>query len=491
MFSFHKPKIYRSVSGCCICRAKSSSSRFTDSKKYEAEFERCFRIQEKRSGEICNACVLLVKRWKKLSPENRSHKHWHHVVDARAGPGNKGHQSSGSSFRANKKQQSQQLGLRNDTQLSDNTISSSSSKRPPRHITNRNSNGTNTTQSNNNVNNNNNDYSNNCNDQDDDSDLDFDSTRHSNESTASSSYSSASSGGSGNNYVRAHSDSHAHDQQQKYQYRCRWINSNNNNNRSSLSACMPDTMSLDSDVDQLVIDEDESDSSSVRPRQQQQQQQEIATQNSNSNINLKSAPSSSSRRKLANGGTRYVCPVSSSNGVAGLRRAMRSSTRMARKYEQRQQLDSIDSNNKIAADDTTVTSKDDQDDVNSSPSHHKQSSLRRDKRDLKSEDVIDHSMIASFLDMKLWKKEKTCCGIIFKNLYNEVAIFPKLLRPCACRLKDIHRKLSQPATTQQQRITQENQDEEEQEEEDTAIDTATGDGNWHRDRLIYLHFNLH
>lgn len=87
MFSFHKPKIYRSLSGCCICKAKSSSSRFTDSKKYEVEFEKCFRISEKRSGEICNACVLLVKRWKKLpAGTNRD---WHHVVDARAGPGTK------------------------------------------------------------------------------------------------------------------------------------------------------------------------------------------------------------------------------------------------------------------------------------------------------------------------------------------------------------------------------------------------------------------
>ena len=109
MFSFHKPKIYRSLSGCCICRAKSSSSRFTDSKKYEPEFQKCFRIIERRSGEICNACVLLViksnldhlfttntfnplidtkvKRWKKL-PSNTT-RDWHHVVDARAGPGTK------------------------------------------------------------------------------------------------------------------------------------------------------------------------------------------------------------------------------------------------------------------------------------------------------------------------------------------------------------------------------------------------------------------
>ena len=38
-------------------------------------------------GEICNACVLLVKRCKKLPKETT--KHWAHVVDARAGPGTK------------------------------------------------------------------------------------------------------------------------------------------------------------------------------------------------------------------------------------------------------------------------------------------------------------------------------------------------------------------------------------------------------------------
>ena len=38
-------------------------------------------------GEICNACVLLVKRWKKL-PKNTK-RNWAHVVDARAGPGGK------------------------------------------------------------------------------------------------------------------------------------------------------------------------------------------------------------------------------------------------------------------------------------------------------------------------------------------------------------------------------------------------------------------
>lgn len=45
----------------------------------------CFQLNERRSGEICNACVLLVKRFKKLPPGND--RNWRHVVDARAGPG--------------------------------------------------------------------------------------------------------------------------------------------------------------------------------------------------------------------------------------------------------------------------------------------------------------------------------------------------------------------------------------------------------------------
>lgn len=85
MFAFHKPKTFRSVNGCCICKAKSSSSRFTDSKRYEGAFARCFKMAERRSGEICNACVLLVKRFLRLPVDTK--KHWNHVVDARSGPG--------------------------------------------------------------------------------------------------------------------------------------------------------------------------------------------------------------------------------------------------------------------------------------------------------------------------------------------------------------------------------------------------------------------
>ena len=63
------------------------SSRFTDSDKYESEFSNCFRLEESRDGDICNACVLIVKRWRNLPKDTK--KNWAHVVDARNGPGNK------------------------------------------------------------------------------------------------------------------------------------------------------------------------------------------------------------------------------------------------------------------------------------------------------------------------------------------------------------------------------------------------------------------
>lgn len=78
MFASHRPRVYRSARGCCICGSKSSSSRFTSSEKYEEDFPACFEVKEgSRTGLICNACVLLVKRWQKL-PEG-SKRSWSHV----------------------------------------------------------------------------------------------------------------------------------------------------------------------------------------------------------------------------------------------------------------------------------------------------------------------------------------------------------------------------------------------------------------------------
>ena len=117
MAAFHKPKIFRSHTGCCICKAKSSryvlveplniiflhimkwnkcwnwnyptsfSSRFTSSIKYEKYFTNCFKLTETRNGDVCNACVLVVKRWRNLPEKKKNTKNWNHVVDARNGPG--------------------------------------------------------------------------------------------------------------------------------------------------------------------------------------------------------------------------------------------------------------------------------------------------------------------------------------------------------------------------------------------------------------------
>ena len=59
------------------------SSRFTVSDKYSDSFHGCFQLSydDVHTGEICNACVLIVKRWKKLPAS--STKNWAHVVDAR------------------------------------------------------------------------------------------------------------------------------------------------------------------------------------------------------------------------------------------------------------------------------------------------------------------------------------------------------------------------------------------------------------------------
>lgn len=68
MASTQRPK-FRTTNGCCICRRKSSSSRFAPSSRWEKYFDACFKLNgEVRSGLICNACVLIVKRYKAYLP---------------------------------------------------------------------------------------------------------------------------------------------------------------------------------------------------------------------------------------------------------------------------------------------------------------------------------------------------------------------------------------------------------------------------------------
>merc|ERR1719445_131159 len=85
--SCYKAKQFRSQDGCCICGAKSSTSRFTGCDKYSKSFLGCFKLRKISSKDICNACVLIVKRFKKL-PSNTT-KDWSHVVGSKSGPGTK------------------------------------------------------------------------------------------------------------------------------------------------------------------------------------------------------------------------------------------------------------------------------------------------------------------------------------------------------------------------------------------------------------------
>uniref|UniRef100_A0A5K3F082 Protein FAM60A n=1 Tax=Mesocestoides corti TaxID=53468 RepID=A0A5K3F082_MESCO len=78
---------FRSKLGCCICGTKSSSSRFTASERYAEHFGPCFGEKaSKRSGDLCNACVLCVKRW---LGRGKQEGYFSQVLDSKQGPGPK------------------------------------------------------------------------------------------------------------------------------------------------------------------------------------------------------------------------------------------------------------------------------------------------------------------------------------------------------------------------------------------------------------------
>lgn len=80
MIGFHKLKVYRSIESCCICRAKSSTSRFTDSKHYEKDFQNCFGLDSLRRHLQCLCAVcekmeevaIRIKKQQKLEQCGRS-----------------------------------------------------------------------------------------------------------------------------------------------------------------------------------------------------------------------------------------------------------------------------------------------------------------------------------------------------------------------------------------------------------------------------------
>lgn len=375
MFSFHKPKIYRSNLGCCICKAKSSSSRFTDSKKYENEFERCFRIQEKRSGEICNACVLLVKRWKKLSPENRLTKHWHHVVDARAGPGTKltgnrrlvaGSSSNSTSGSLSDSNQQSQHQRQHRQQSTVSPLSSSQAN---------------------------------------------------NQSVSQSGGSHGSASGNGTGRKRGGSFSKARAIDTNVStftfgepvYRRSYMTTESSFSASSWSTCSSSSLAKP----QSALNSSAFESVIKRYRQRQQQQQLDA------------------QRRLLNKQQRQMQVRQNKRQQEGAEGAVLKSID---DEKQRPPAEMVDIQRALGqANDESGGGHT----VDQLPTQSKR--LKRSSESIGSL-TVDGLRVASLLDSSLWRKEKICCGIIFRGLHNEVAVFPKLLKPCQCR---VNKKLEQ------------------------------------------------
>lgn len=365
MFSFHKPKIYRSNLGCCICKAKSSSSRFTDSKKYENEFERCFRIEEKRSGEICNACVLLVKRWKKLSPDSRLTKHWHHVVDARAGPGTK---------------------ITGNRRITSSSSSSSSSSSHHQHLA-------------------------------------------AHELSASGGRSQKSGGKS---EVLPLSSSQANNQASS---------STSGNGTRGRASSLSKARAIDTNVSTFTFGEP--------PSAYRRSYMSSEPNTSYMSCNSSSSPFAKPQSALSSSAFESVIKRFRQRQVQQQLESQR------RQLNRMERLKSRQSSNKTASSTPTTTeaaaatvdaesplpepkTTKDQDSL---PTTASSTSLTPPTKRIKrasenhgSNGSFEALKISSVLDSSIWRREKICCGVIFRGLFNEVAVFPKLLKPCDYRL---------------------------------------------------------
>ena len=61
---------------CCICQTRSSG-RFSQSKSYESEFVKCFKV-DGRNGLICDSCKKCVYKWR-----NENELNFNQRVDSR------------------------------------------------------------------------------------------------------------------------------------------------------------------------------------------------------------------------------------------------------------------------------------------------------------------------------------------------------------------------------------------------------------------------
>lgn len=97
-----------------------------------------------------------------------------------------------------------------------------------------------------------------------------------------------------------------------------------------------------------------------------------------------------------------------------------------------------------------------------SPSY---SNLSDDGSDTELSPGSSRSPVFSFLDLTYWKRQKVCCGIIYKGRFGEVLIDPHLFKPC-CRNKQRQQ--------QQQQQQHEEEDDEEEEDEEEEVEVEEG-----------------
>ncbi|XP_069544302.1 SIN3-HDAC complex-associated factor [Brachyistius frenatus] len=46
------------------------------------------------------------------------------------------------------------------------------------------------------------------------------------------------------------------------------------------------------------------------------------------------------------------------------------------------------------------------------------------------------SPVFSFLDLTYWRRQKVCCGVVYRGRYGEVLLHPHLYRPCCQRKQE-------------------------------------------------------
>ncbi|XP_065071364.1 SIN3-HDAC complex-associated factor-like [Rhopilema esculentum] len=81
---------YSSADGCCICGVNNSTEPFVtvdkispNQKSVTEVLLKCFQLEKERTGEICESCTSIAKKWLKTSKSKRNTTNFKKVVDSK------------------------------------------------------------------------------------------------------------------------------------------------------------------------------------------------------------------------------------------------------------------------------------------------------------------------------------------------------------------------------------------------------------------------